>query len=369
MFTIKQITGRKILNSVGQETLEVRLELATGYVARASVPEGYSKGETEACYAPVHQSIQHITNLNQQLTGLSFHSLAAFDQELIRKAGEQKKLLGANTTLACSIAFARAASQQLHTELYDFLRTSYELPKTHHMPKLMVLAFEGGDHAHSKQAIQEILMIAETIEIGKRYYELLKSKLVALNKSTAVGTEGGFCPSDTSTEEALSYAFDVCPFISLDVAGHGHPHAAAEFMSIEKAYTFYSVEDPYETNEKALWQALVASQSTLVIADDLTTTNTKLIASCAEKKMAQAAIIKPNQVGTITESIEAVHEARVHGWKIICSHRGQETNDDFIADFAYAVSSDLVKFGGFSRGERIAKYNRLLTIRVLEHHA
>lgn len=369
MFTIKQITGRKILNSAGQETLEVRLELASGYVARASVPEGYSKGSTEAHYAPVNQSIQQINNLNLSLTGISFHSLQSFDQELIRRAGEQKKNLGANTTLGCSIAFARAAAQQLHIELYSFLRTTYELPHAHHMPKLMVLAFEGGDHAEGTTAIQEILMVAETIEIGKRYYELLKSKLQVLNKSTAVGAEGGFCPPNTSTEELLSYVFDVCPFISLDVAGHGHPHAVAEFMSIEKAYSFYSVEDPYETNEKALWQALVASNTTLVVADDLTTTNTQLITECAVKKMAQAVIIKPNQVGTISESVEAVLKARAYGWKIICSHRGKETNDDFIADFAYAVSSDLVKFGGFSRGERIAKYNRLLTIRLLEHHA
>lgn len=365
MLHIKNITGRKILNSAGQWTLETRLELKSGTVARASVPQGLSKGPTEAAYLPVNLAIQKLHDLQTQLKNLSFSSLAAFDNELIAKAGETKHLLGANTTLSLSIAFARAAAQEARQELYVYLAREFNLPQVVKMPALMVLGFEGGDHAVNGIHIQEILMIADSVETGKRYYHLLQDKLATLGHSTAVGTEGGFCPPSINAEQAVTMVADISPMIGLDVAAHNHPAAIQEYLQLSQHHTFFSVEDPFELSDNQAWQALVAKQQSLVIADDLTTTNAKLIHTAATQKMANAVIIKPNQAGTITESIFAVDQARKEGWKIICSHRGHETNDDFIADFACAVQSDFVKFGGFSKGERIAKYNRLITIRSM----
>ena len=364
---LTNLSAQKILNSRGNYTVEVRAELEDGSVAYASVPEGVSKGGTEAVYLSPEQSVDLINSeLSIKLKNLDVSDLELFDEKLIDLDGtDNKSNLGANTTLAISIACARAFSYSQKIELFEYINRFVPVEIGSRFPKFMVLVIEGGKHADNQMSIQEFLAVVDTIEKGREIYKKVYKEVGNQGYSTNVGTEGAVCPTQISTEQAVSIIQKFHKKLSLDVAASSVPEAENELKYLlSKNYKFFSIEDPFPENSWDKWTEFLSKHpDQIVVADDIVTTNAELIRQGIEKHIANAVIIKPNQIGTIIESIRAVNVARNAGWKIISSHRGGETNDDFIADFAVAVVSDFVKFGGFNRGERIAKYNRMQNIK------
>jgi len=364
---LTNLSAIKILNSRGNYTIEVKVKLEDGSVARASVPEGLSKGGTEAIYLSPDESVELINSkLSIKLKNLDVSDLELFDEKLIELDGtDNKSNLGANTTLAISIACARAFAYSQKIELYEYINRFVPVEIGKRFPEFMVLVIEGGKHADNQMSIQEFLVVVETVEKGSEIYKKVYEEIGKQGYSTNVGTEGAVCPSQISTEEAVSIIQKIHNKLSLDVAASSVPEAEKELQHLlSKHYKFFSIEDPFSEDSWDKWTKFLSEHTNqMVVADDIVTTNAELIRQGIEKHIANAVIIKPNQIGTIIESIRAVNVARNAGWKIICSHRGGETNDDFIADFAVAVVSDFVKFGGFNRGERIAKYNRMQYIK------
>lgn len=367
---IQQITGQRILNSAGNWALQVTLQLSDGSRFVASVPEGVSCGMHEAIYVPIGLALQNIKILNQQISGRAAEDQSSFDAELMERAGERKHVLGANTTLALSIAYARALAYVQQKELFVYLQEQFDLPRVHAVPRLMTLAFEGAKHGGAPIAIQEILMVERDIEEARVHYQQLADVLKAHGYMVARGAEGGYSPERLTAATAIKLLEQLDRRIALDVAAQDSETAVAEFMDLAQSHTFFSVEDPFKPQDLSRWQEFVSrNPNTLVVADDLTVTDPHLIVDAASASAATAVIIKPNQIGTITEAMHAVRAARAAQWQIVTSHRGHETNDDFIADFAVAIGSDFVKFGGFWGGERVAKYNRLLAIKEMLDHA
>ncbi len=367
---ISNLEANKILNSRGNWTVQVKVTLEDGSNAVASVPEGLSKGTTEAFYLTPDESVEVINSkLSVQLKNLDVSDLELFDQKLIDLDGtENKSNLGANSTLAISIACARAFANSQKIELYEYLNRFIPVQIGSRFPEFMVLVVEGGKHADNQLLIQEFLAVVETVEEGLDIYHKVSEEIGKLGYSTNVGAEGAVSPTQILSEEAVNIIekfHDKISFkISLDVAASSVPEAEKELLHLLVNHKFFSIEDPFPETSWDKWtKFLVEHPTQILVADDIVTTNPELIRKGVENHIANAVIIKPNQIGTITEAIRAVNVARSAGWKIICSHRGGETNDDFIADFAVAVVSDYVKFGGFNRGERIAKYNRMLEIK------
>jgi enolase len=363
---LTKLSADKILNSKAIWTVEVAVELEDGSTGIASVPEGLSKGATEAVYLSADDSVEIINNkLSKSLKNIDVSDLELFDQKLIEIDGtDNKSNLGANTTLAISIASARAFANSQKIELYQHINRFIPVEIGNRFPELMVLVIEGGKHADNELQIQEFLAVVETVEKGREIYLKVLEEVGKLGYSTNVGAEGAVCPTQILAEEAVRIIEKFHDKISLDVAASSVFEATKEFKHLSNGHKFFSVEDPFPEDAWDEWtKYLEENPNQMLVADDIVTTNAELIRRGIEKHIANAVIIKPNQIGTITESIRAVNVARNAGWKIICSHRGGETNDDFIADFAVAVVSDYVKFGGFNRGERIAKYNRLLAIK------
>lgn len=363
---ITKLSANKILNSMGNWTVEVLVQLEDGTCAKASVPEGLSKGTTEAIYLTPDESVEIINSaLSVKLKNLDVSDIELFDQKLIELDGtENKSKLGANSTLAISISCARAFAKSQDIELYEYINRFVPVQIGSRFPGFMVLVIEGGKHADNQMLIQEFLAVVETVEEGKEVYAKVYEEVGKLGYSTNVGAEGAVCPTQILSEEAVSIIEKFCNKISLDVAVSSVPEAEKELKHLLLGHKFFSIEDPFSEKDWEEWTKFLATHpNQIVVADDIVTTNPELIRKGVEEHIANAVIIKPNQIGTITESIRAVNVARNAGWKIICSHRAGETNDDFIADFAVAVVSDYVKFGGFNRGERIAKYNRMLEIK------
>lgn len=363
---ISKLEATKILNSRGNWTVEVKVCLEDGSMATASVPEGLSKGTTEAIYLTPDESVEVINSkLSIKLKNLDVSDLELFDQKLIDLDDtDNKSNLGANSTLAVSIACARAFANSQKIELYEYINRFIPVQIGTRFPEFMVLVIEGGKHADNQLLIQEFLAVVETIEDGIEIYHKVSEEIGKLGYSTNVGAEGAVSPTQILSEEAVIIIEKFCKKISLDIASSSIPEAENEAMHLLKNHKFFSIEDPFPQENWSQWTKYLAEHPTsIIVADDIVTTNPELIRKGVENHIANAVIIKPNQIGTITEAIRAVNIARGAGWKIICSHRGGETNDDFIADFAVAVVSDYVKFGGFNRGERIAKYNRMLEIK------
>jgi len=363
---LNEIYARPILNSKGKWTVEVHVRLEDGSMAFASVPEGISTGATEAKYVTVEESVKIVKDeFSRKLKNADVSDLDLLDQKLIDIDNtNDKSRIGANTMLATSIACARAFSVSQNIELYEYLNRFIPVNLKKTLPELFVLVFEGGAHGDTRMQIQEFLAVVPTLEKGLSVYQNVTKEVRQNGFSTNLGAEGALSPENFSAHEAVKYMKKFNEDIALDVAASSVVEATKEYELLAKDYDFFSVEDPYSENEWEKWsEFLLKNPKQMVVADDIVTTNSELIRKGVEEKIANAVIIKPNQIGTITEAIRAVNVARNAGWKIVCSHRGGETNDDFIADFAVAVVSDYVKFGGFSRGERIAKYNRLFQIR------
>jgi enolase len=412
MAKIKQIAAREILNAKGQPTIETTVILTDGAVGIASCPTGTSIGKYEAVEVRDKDEkrfqglgvLNAIMNIEEMiapnLLGMDATKQPEIDKKMIALDGTANKgRLGANAILSVSMAVVKAAAKSSILPLFLYLR---EFIKKENIPlKIPIPAFNiinGGKHAQGTIDFQEFLVIPasskkfnESLIIGTNVYAALKKSLETNNLSTLVGDEGGFSPKVETNQDALlmlkqtieginlRIGFDV--FLGLDAASSNlfssqqyHIRDKSIGLSSKDLVTFYKainndyhllyLEDGLAEDDWEGWSQLYTemSQQTVIVGDDLTATNPYRLQMALDKKTITGIIIKPNQIGTVIEALAVVEMARQANLKIIVSHRSGETNDDFIADFAVAASADYVKFGAPVRGERVAKYNRLLQI-------
>lgn len=404
MATIHATRAREIQDSRGNPTIEVELETRT-VRATASVPSGASVGTHEALELRDSDGrgvLKAIAQVNELIAaaviGKEFdqQSLDTFLCEL--DGTPNKSRLGANAILAVSIAFARAQAQEEGIELYAYLG-ALDGRNTYLVPQPLYNVLNGGKHAHHGIDIQECMLapsgfssVRERVAVAKKCMVALQSALEEKGYGTLMGDEGGFAPTLQSNEEALDllifaiaeagYTTDQIK-IALDIAASslykdgsyvlhagGHKQVVSRYemldwyAGIAKKYPLISIEDGFAEDD---WDGFTALQRELgdtlsIVGDDLTVTSVARIGAAVERKAVNACIIKPNQIGTITETISAVRAARTAGWKVFASHRSGETLDTFIADFAVGLSCDYLKAGAPTRSERMVKYNRLMEI-------
>lgn len=391
----------KVLNSRGDWTIKTFLELVDGSLGWAIVPEGASKGEQEAVCLEPDKSLEVIRDvITPKLLSTEFKSQKDFDELLIRLDGtKNKSKLGGNSILSLSIAFARAAALSQHKEVWDYLRHDSNLAasidRTNITPLFNIL--NGGKHAQNGLSFQEFMVIPaksysfyEAVEIGRTVYKSLKKRLEKDGFSTGVGDEGGFAPESFTVKKALTYIIECASenykvgvevFLGMDVASESFyangkylineehleldPQGLKDYYAdLLKEFPIIYLEDPFIEEDSQSWADFTQTtgRKIMVSADDLVVTNPQILAGAIDKNLANTVIVKPNQVGTITETLQFVAGARKAGWNVVVSHRSGDTEDPFIADLAYAVNADFVKFGAINRGERTSKFNRLLEI-------
>lgn len=389
---ISSLSAHPILDSRGEWTVEVALTLQNGIRATASVPQGKSTGATEARALPAGIAVRNVnTTIATRIIHKDFMDQAAVDEFLVRLDGTAaKSRLGANAILAVSVAFLRAIARTKKLPLWKHVRDEYGVwvdPTAKTLrPRLFMNVVNGGLHAGNNLHFQEYLIIPrartfrESIDVGAAIYHVLGAALVKTKGRVAsnLGDEGGFAPNFKNDlepfymlrmaakrlklEKKIDFGIDAA---ATDIKGLTRQQLGNAYAKLIKEYSLFYIEDPFGENDFkqfAAFRALNAKGKLWVAGDDLTTTNTDRMEMAHAKKSVNAIIIKPNQIGTVTEALNAVRLAREYRWAVIVSHRSGETNDDFIADFAYGVAADGFKLGAPARGERIAKYNRLLEI-------
>ena len=407
---IEKVVGREILDSRGNPTVEAEVWLADGTVSRGMAPSGASTGEFEALELRdgdkaryggkgVQKAVENInTTINDVLTGMDASDIYAVDAAMIKADGtKDKSNLGANAILAVSIASARAAALSLDIPLYRFLGGI----SGNRLPVPMMNILNGGAHATNTVDTQEFMIMpvgAPSFKEALRWCAEVFHALAALLKSrglaTSVGDEGGFAPnlsSDEETIETILAAIEKAGYqpgrdfmLAMDAAssewkspkGKGFyklPKAGTEFTSAEliahwkslvEKYPIISIEDGMAEEDWDGWVELTRriGNKVQLVGDDLFVTNVERLATGIEKKVGNAILIKPNQIGTLTETLDCIELAKRGGYKTIISHRSGETEDTFIADLAVAVNAGQIKTGAPCRTERVAKYNRLLRI-------
>ncbi len=361
----------------------MEVELGTGGErARASVPTGRSRGRREAVVKPATEAVRLLTEV--VAPALVRHALdpVLIDKTLLALDGtSNKSRLGGNTTLAVSLAAARLAAQRQGEPLWRFLATW--AGTTPAPPRLLANLINGGLHAGNGLVLQEFMVIPprrglrETIEKLIQVYGTLRAGLRERFGPAAInlGDEGGFAPPLTDDElplgliRAAAAAANAGEIdLGIDAAASNTRLGPSElrplYENLIRQYDLWYLEDPFAEDDLASHAWLLARypQRPLVVGDDLTVTNASLIKEVAAARAANGVIIKPNQAGTLTEALAAVAAARVAGWRVFVSHRSGETNDSFVADLACAIGADGFKLGAPARGERVAKYNRLLAI-------
>lgn len=402
---IKLIKAREIIDSRGNPTVEATVMLESGAVGIASVPSGASTGIHEAHELRDKDKSRYngkgvllaVNNVNQlicpALLGMSAGDLEKIDEKMIALDGtKNKSRLGANATLAVSLATARAAAAHKGAELYAHLSSTDEGKP----PIPMFNVLNGGAHASNNIDIQEFMLVPhglsldEGIRAGVEIYHALGRILKSKGLSTGVGDEGGFAPNLASDEEAIDllcqaikeggYSFDQVG-IALDVASSEwfedgeyilpkrQKKMTAEelieyYSALIESYPIISIEDGLAEDDFAGWQIMTKrlGDKILLVGDDLFVTNVERLSEGISLGIGNAILIKPNQIGTLTETLKVIRLAKESGYKVILSHRSGETTDTAIADIAAAVGSDLIKSGAPCRGERVAKYNRLSEI-------
>ena len=406
-FSIEDVYAREVLDSRGNPTLEVEVLLSGGATGRAGVPSGASTGEREALelrdgdkkrYAGkgVTRAVNNVNGeIARELSGTDARDQALVDRILIELDGTPNKgRLGANAILGVSLGVARAAAEGSGLSLYRYLGGT----DARTLPVPMMNVINGGVHADNRLDPQEFMIcpvgfptFAEALRAGVEVFHTLKGNLKKAGLSTAVGDEGGFAPDITTSREALDLLVR-----AIEQAGHRPGRdvllaldpAASEFyekgkyvlagekktLSSEKMiaywaqlvadYPIVSIEDGLAESDAEGWVALTRElgDRILLVGDDVFVTNPSILARGIEAGIANALLVKLNQVGTVSETLEAVRLAQTNGYRTVVSHRSGETCDDSIADLAVAVNSGLIKTGSASRGERLAKYNRLLEI-------
>ncbi len=407
MSEIRDIHAIEILDSRGNPTLKVTVTTATGAKGSAAVPSGASTGEREAVELrdgdPQRYNGKGVTravaNVNGELlAALRGHEVAdqaGIDQKMIELDGTpNKERLGANAILGISMAAAHAAANETAVPLYRYLggEGPYKMP----VPMMNIL--NGGVHANNSVDLQEYLVmpvgassLREAVRYGAEIFHALKSLLAARGMSTAVGDEGGFAPDLPSNEAAIEVVLEAIAkagfkagddvLIALDaasseffdngvyhLAGEGRKLSAAEFTDylaeLAGKYPIISIEDGMDENDWDGWRLLTdrLGKTIQLVGDDLFVTNTEILQRGIDEHICNSILIKVNQIGTLSETLAAIHMAQQANYTAVVSHRSGETEDTTIADIAVATSAGQIKTGSLSRSDRIAKYNRLIGI-------
>ncbi|PIR43630.1 hypothetical protein COV24_01730 [candidate division WWE3 bacterium CG10_big_fil_rev_8_21_14_0_10_32_10] len=364
---INNIKISKILNSLGNWTIEVTI-LTDKCSQSASVPQGESTGKYEAKYVTVEKAIQNLAKITPHLIGTNFESIEDFDSKLLNLDGtSNKQKLGANLILALSIATTKSFAHYNNKEAFEFISEHFGFTKK--IPEFSLLIFEGGKHGSNYLTIQEFMLITSGIEDSLKILDTYKKYLTDNHMFVGYGLEGAFTSSQLHDIQVLDLFKSLTPEnkIALDIAESSREGEMLDFSAIMDKYNIFSIEDPKQEEDYPGWKNFYDTygEKVLVVADDLTTTNATLIQNSQKEQLANAVIIKPNQVGSITETIKAVKVAREKNWKIVVSHRSGDTNDDFISDLSVGIGAEYVKFGSIQRGERVAKFNRILQIEKL----
>lgn len=418
MSLIIDVFGREILDSRGNPTVEVDVTLEDGTIGRAAVPSGASTGVNEALELrdggldTLDESVrkryngkgvtQAVYNVNTEIAA-ALENMDALDQAAVDKVmieldgTENKSRLGANAMLGVSLAVARAASQYLDIPFYRYVGGV----NAHTLPVPMMNIMNGGAHSDAPVDIQEFMIAPvgalcfyEALRMGTEVFHALKSIIKASGRSTAVGDEGGFAPDLKGNEEALDliakavekagYVLGKDIKIALDVASSEFydektqryvfkksdgskktvDEMVAFYQKIQAAYHIFSIEDGCAENDWAGWKLLTQKMghNTQLVGDDLFVTNEKFLRKGISEGAANAILIKLNQIGTLTETLNTIELAKRSGYKCIISHRSGETEDTTLADLAVATNAGQIKTGSLSRTDRICKYNRLLRI-------
>lgn len=401
---IQTIHARHILDSRGFPTIEVEVETQSGYKGCAKVPSGASTGIYEAlelrdgnedCYfgKSVFQAIQNVNEkIAEHLIGFDVRKQREIDHELLKLDGtENKSYLGANAILGVSLAVASCASHYLEIPLYQYIGgcNSYVLP----IPMMNII--NGGAHADNPLDFQEFMIMPigahsfmQAMEMGSVIFHSLKSILKNKELNTSVGDEGGFAPMIKDNEEALrlinqailkaGYQPGKEVAIALDVAAselykdglykinqreYTSEQLVEYYQYLCNHYPIVSIEDGLDQDDIAGWRSLTQRLPHIsLVGDDLFVTNVKRLEMGIVNKIGNAILIKLNQIGTLSETLDTIELAKRNGYEVIISHRSGETEDTFIADLSVAVNAGKIKTGSMSRSERIAKYNRLLKI-------
>jgi phosphopyruvate hydratase len=408
---IVKITGREILDSRGNPTVEVEVVLDSGFTGRAAVPSGASTGEHEAIELRdgdknryggkgVLKAVQNVNEIiAPALFGMSALEQRAIDQKLIELDGTPTKSnLGANAMLGVSLAVAKAAAAELDIPLYRYIGGT----NTYVLPIPMMNIINGGSHSDAPIAFQEFMIrpvgaccFREGLRMGAEVFHALKKVLKARGLSTAVGDEGGFAPALNGTEDALNSileairtagyepgkdvtialdcasseffkegVYDYTKFEGANGAKRTPEEQVAYLKGLTEQFPIDSIEDGMAENDWEGWRKLteaIGSKCQLV-GDDLFVTNVDFLRKGIAEGCANSILIKVNQIGTLTETLDAIDMAHRHGYTSVTSHRSGETEDTTIADIAVATNSGQIKTGSLSRTDRIAKYNQLLRI-------
>ena len=386
MTKIKKIKGRQVFDSRGNPTVEAEVFLKDGHFASAIVPSGASTGTYEAFELrdknnknylgkSVLKAVENINGpIKKALNNIDINDQKKIDKTLIDLDGtEQKKKLGANAILAVSIASCKLAAIEKNTPLYKYLGNS----KSYQLPIPLLNIINGGVHAKNNLDIQEFMIRPEKVksfsEAIRRSFLVIQN-LKGMVNNTNVGDEGGFAPNLTNNEEAIELiikAIEKSGFkpgeevsICLDVAANelNEKKTIDYYYELTKKYPIKSIEDPFTEDDWKSWKKITKETNIQIVGDDLFATNISRLQKGIKEKAANAILIKPNQIGTVTETLEVIKFAQKNKFKTIISHRSGDSEDTFIADLAVGTKSSQIKTGSLSRSERVAKYNRLLRI-------
>ena len=409
MAKIKSIAARQIFDSRGNPTVEVDIITENLVIGRAAVPSGASTGEHEAVELRdggndyhgkgVLRAVSNINNIiSKELIGKSVFDQQSNDHLMISIDGtENKSKLGANAILGVSLAMAKAAANEKKMSLFRYLQ-----PKANMLPVPMMNIINGGSHSDAPIAFQEFMIMpvsadsfSDAMKMGSEIFHSLKKVLKSRELSTSVGDEGGFAPKLNGTEDAIEtieiavnnsgYKFGVDVLIALDCASaefykdgyydytvfegskgqRRDSKQQAEYLAdLSKKYPIVSIEDGMDENDWEGWKYLteLVGDSVQLVGDDLFVTNTVRLKKGIEENIANSILIKVNQIGSLTETIDAVNMAHEAGYSTVMSHRSGETEDNTIADLSVALNCGQIKTGSISRSDRIAKYNQLLRI-------
>lgn len=411
MSLIQSVTAIEVLDSRGNPTIEAQVVLDNGLTAAACAPSGASTGSREALELRDGDKSRYlgkgvltaVNNINQliqpELIGKNPADQAALDQLMIDLDGtENKAKLGANAVLAVSLAVAKVAAADLGLPLYEHIANINGTPGQYSMPVPMMNIVNGGEHADNNVDIQEFMVqpvaaktFSEALRCGAEIFHALKAVLQERGLNTAVGDEGGFAPNLESNAAALALISEAVSHagyklgndvtLALDcaasefyqegqynLAGEGKVFSASEFAdylaALSEQYPILSIEDGMDESDWAGWLDLTnkIGQRVQLVGDDLFVTNTKILQRGIDENIANSILIKFNQIGSLTETLQAIKMAQAAGYTVVISHRSGETEDTTIADLAVATAAGQIKTGSLCRSDRVAKYNRLLRI-------
>lgn len=393
MSAIKSIKGRKIFDSRGNPTLEVDVMLTSGAFGRESVPSGASTGSHEVFKLEnINQAVKNVETLKASLINQEAEDQEKLDLLMINIDGtKQKKNIGGNVILATSLAICEAAAKDAKLPLYKYINkiSGIKLDKFN-LPIPLFNIINGGKHADNNLPFQEFMIVPnlgqtfrERMEAGVKVFHQLKTHLMKMNLSTNVGDEGGFAPALNSNEEAMEVIVDAVREsgfqpgndvnMCLDVAASAiadlnavtYPLSPINYYEkILDEYPITIIEDPLGEGDWQGWQEITErlGKRIQIVGDDIFTTNPELFKKGIEMKVANSILVKPDQIGTLSETLRTIRMAIENKYQVIISHRSGETESTFISDLSVGVGAGYIKTGAPSRGERISKYNQLLRI-------